>query len=52
MTGREYYRRLQNTISSSVFVLDSQVRYSEIDVNECYVRGVLTFANGYELHYR
>lgn len=50
MKGREYYRHLQNAISSSAFVLDSQVSYTEIDVNECYVRGVLTFANGYELH--
>jgi len=31
-------------------VLRSDVRFEEIDVNECYVRGVLTLIGGFELH--
>lgn len=31
-------------------VLRSDVRFEEIEVNECYVRGVLTPIGGFELH--
>lgn len=50
MTAREYYRRLQQVISGAFYVFDSQMSYSEIDVNECYVRGFLILSNGYQLH--
>lgn len=50
MTGREYFKQLQEIIASTIFVLDSQMHYTEIDVNECYIRGVLTLLNGYQLH--
>lgn len=50
MTAREYYKRLQQTISGAFYVFDSQMSYSEIDVNECYVRSILILSNGYQLH--
>ncbi|MFZ1753643.1 MAG: DUF6516 family protein [Caldilineaceae bacterium] len=50
MTARDYYRSLQQTISRAFYVLDSQISYSEIDVNECYISGRLILSNGYQLH--
>jgi len=50
MTARDYYRHVQQIIGEAIFVLDSQVSYNEIDINECYIRGILTLSNGHQLH--
>ncbi len=50
MNARDYYSDLQNVIHAAPHVLRSDVRFEEIDVNECYVRGVLTLIGDFELH--
>ena len=50
MNARGYYLGLQAAIHAAPYVLSSDVRFEEIDVNECYVRGVLTLIGGFELH--
>lgn len=50
MNARDYYLSLQNAIHAAPHVLRSDVRFEEIDVNECYVRGVLTLMDDFELH--
>ena len=50
MNARDYYLSLQNAIHAAPHVLRSDVRFEEIDVNECYVRGILTLIGGFELH--
>ena len=50
MNARDYYLGLQHGIHAAPHVLRSDVQFEEIDVNECYVRGVLTLIGGFELH--
>ena len=50
LSAREYYLDLQSAIHAAPHVLRSDVRFEEIDLNECYVRGVLTLIHGFELH--
>lgn len=50
MNARTYYLNLQATIHAAPHVLRSDMHFEEIDVNECYVRGVLSFMGGFELH--
>ena len=50
MNARDYYLSLQNAIHAAPHVLRSDMRFEEIDVNECYVRGILTLTGGFELH--
>lgn len=51
MNARAYYRSVQDAIHTATpFIVASKMTFNEIDVNECYIRGSLTFINGYELH--
>lgn len=50
LNARSYYLNLQTTIHTAPHVLRSDMRFEEIDVNECYVRGVITLIGGLELH--
>ena len=50
MNARAYYLSLQHAIHIAPHVLHSDVRFEEIDANECYVRGILTLTGGFELH--
>lgn len=50
LNARDYYLSLHNAIHAAPHVLGSDVQFEEIDVNECYVRGVLTLIGGFELH--
>ena len=50
MTARDYYLRVQAAVHAASHVLSSDVRFEEIDVNECYVRGTLALIGGFELH--
>lgn len=50
MNARDYYSSLQDAIHAAPYVIRSDVRFEEIDVNECYVRGVLTLMGDFELH--
>ncbi|MBI3360318.1 MAG: hypothetical protein HY023_04330 [Chloroflexi bacterium] len=50
MNAREYYDSLQSLVTASPLVASTDLQFREIDVNECYIRGVLTLANGFELH--
>jgi len=50
VNAREYFRSLQITISDAPHIIGSDVNFDEIVANECYIRGVLTLTNGFELH--
>ncbi len=50
MNAREYHRSVQAAISEAPHVIASDVSFDEIDVNECYIRGMLTLVGGFELH--
>ena len=50
MNTREYFRWLQQALAEKTFILDIDLRLSEIDIDQCYVRGTLTLSNGYQLH--
>jgi hypothetical protein len=50
VNARDYYLDLQDVIHATPFVLRSDLRFEEIDVNECYIRGVLLLVGGFELH--
>ena len=49
MNARGYYLSLQGIIHAAPHVVQSDVRFEEIDINECYVRGGLTLVGGFEL---
>jgi hypothetical protein len=50
LNARDYYLDLQDVTHAVPFVLGSDLRFEEIDVNECYIRGTLFLVGGYELH--
>ena len=50
MNAREYFAGLQDAIRVAPHVLRSEVRFDEIDENECYVSGVLLLIGDLELH--
>jgi hypothetical protein len=50
LNARDYYLNLQRVIHAKPHVLQSDMRFEEIDTNECYVRGVLKLINDLELH--
>ena len=50
MNARQYYRSIQAAISESPHIIASDMSFNQVDVNECYVRGVLTLTGGFELH--
>jgi len=49
VNARGYYLNLQTIIHAAPHVVQSDLRFEEIDDNECYVRGVLTLIGGFEL---
>jgi len=50
LNARDYYLGVQTVIHAASHVVRSDVRFEEIDVNECYVRGTLALIGGFELH--
>ncbi|NUQ38138.1 MAG: hypothetical protein HUU23_10130 [Caldilineales bacterium] len=50
MTAREYIAEVQAAIGQAVHVLLFDVRFDEIDVDECYIKGVLMLRGGYQLY--
>ncbi len=50
MNAREYYLSLQEAVHNAPHVLRSDLQFEEIDVNECYTRGVLVLVGDFELH--
>ena len=50
VNARDYYLGLQDEIHAAPFVLRSDLRFEEIDANECYIRGILLLVDGFELH--
>lgn len=50
MNARDYYLSLQKAIHAAPHVLRSDLRFEEIDQQECFVRGILLLINDYELH--
>ena len=50
MNAREYYLGIQAAIHAAPHVLRSEVRFDEIDVKECYIRGTLYLLGDLELH--
>jgi hypothetical protein len=50
VNARDYYGELQSAILARPYVLSLEAQFEEIDTNECYIRGVLTLIDGFELH--
>ena len=50
MKSREYYASLQAAILAARHVIQSDISFDEISEEECYIRGMLILAGGYELH--
>jgi hypothetical protein len=50
VNAREYHRTVQAAISEAPHVVASDISFDEIDVNECYIHGVLTLVGSCELH--
>lgn len=50
MNAREYYLGLQAAIHAAPHVVRSEMRFEEIDVAECYIRGTLYLLGDLELH--
>lgn len=50
MKSREYYVSVQAAILAAPHVIQTDISFDEISEEECYIRGVLTLVEGYELH--
>ena len=50
MNARQYNQTVHTAIHLSPLVIDVDLSFNEIDVNECYIRGVLILVNGLKLH--
>ena len=50
MNAREYYLSVQAAIHAAPHVVRSEMRFEEIDVAECYIRGTLYLLGDLELH--
>jgi hypothetical protein len=50
LNARTYYVGLLDAIHAAPHVIASEIRFEDIDVNECYVRGILTLLEGFALH--
>ena len=50
MNTRDYYVELQKAIHAAPHVLHSDMHFEEIDLNQCYIRGVITLIEGFVLH--
>ena len=50
MNAQDYHHQLVAQIASIPAIASSNIAFREIDENECYVKAVLTFATGHELH--
>ena len=50
MKSREYYASVQAAILAASHVIQTDISFDEISEEECYIRGVLTLIEGYELH--
>ena len=50
MNAHDYHRQLVSQIAAIPAVASSNITFREIDDNECYVKAVLTFVTGHELH--
>lgn len=50
MNAREYYLSVQAIIHAAPHVVRSEMRFEEIDITECYIRGTLYLLGDLELH--
>lgn len=50
MNARQYYLSVQAVIHAAPHVLRSEIRFDEIDSNECYIKGTLFLMGNLELH--
>jgi hypothetical protein len=50
VNAQEYHRRLIAQIDALPTIVSSNITFREIDENECYIKAVLMFATGHELH--
>jgi hypothetical protein len=50
VNARNYYLTVQSAVHAAPHVLRSDMRFQEIDVNECYVSGILLLVGEFELH--
>ncbi len=50
MNARQYYLGVQSAIHAAPHVLRSEIRFDEVDSNECYIRGTIHLVGDLELH--
>jgi hypothetical protein len=50
VNAQDYHRQFIAQIASIPAIASSTISFREIDDNECYVKAILTFATGHELH--
>ncbi len=50
MRAREYFQIVQEAIRLAPYVLSFEIAFEEIDLQECYIRGVLQLEGGMQLH--
>ncbi len=50
MNSREYYAAVQAAILAAPHIIQTDISFDEVSESECYIRGILTLAGGYELH--
>lgn len=50
MNAHDYHRQLVAQVDSVSAITSSNISFREIDEHECYVKAILIFASGHELH--
>jgi len=50
VNGRQYYLDVQATIQAAPHVLRSEIRFDEVDSDECYIKGTIQLVGDLELH--
>jgi hypothetical protein len=50
VNAQDYHRQLVAQIDSISAIVSSEISFREIDENECYIKAILNFATGHELH--
>ncbi len=50
MNSREYYAAVQAAILAAPHIIQTDVSFDEVSESECYIRGIFTLTEDYELH--
>jgi len=50
VNARDYYLEVQRTVHGAAFVLNSDLRFEEVDEHVCYIEGVLLLIGDFQLY--